>query len=100
MKVRILNVENGKLSLTMREWNEKSAQSAEEGEGEADAPRRGRGRGGGSRDSAGDDDDGSSRGRAPAKIDDIYSDNTEPKWKDISEAAASFKFENVLELTL
>jgi len=84
----------------MRAFSEKSpARAGEEEEGEgAGATRR---RGGRSR--GGDDDsEGGGRSKRGPLSEDIWSDNTEPKWREIAAAlnAESGAFDNVLELTL
>ncbi len=97
VKVRVISLENGKLSLTMKEWSEKAPRAPGDSVGEGSGGRRVRG--GGSRGGGDGDDDGSnSRNRAP-KIEDIWSDNTEPKWADFVASSAGV-YDNVLEMTL
>jgi len=90
VQVRVLNVRDGKLSLAMSPYVEKTA---EEIEAEKSRPRRGGGGGGG--------DDQFPGGRKPReeRVDDIWSDNTEPKWKELMEESME-TMDNVLELKL
>eukprot|EP00618_Florenciella_parvula_P002640 CAMPEP_0119542902 /NCGR_PEP_ID=MMETSP1344-20130328/53839_1 /TAXON_ID=236787 /ORGANISM="Florenciella parvula, Strain CCMP2471" /LENGTH=302 /DNA_ID=CAMNT_0007587167 /DNA_START=19 /DNA_END=927 /DNA_ORIENTATION=- len=87
VQVRVLNVRDGKLSLAMSPYVEKTA---EEIEAEKSRPRRG-----------GGDDDQFPGGRKPReeRVDDIWSDNTEPKWRELM-AEAGETMDNVLELKL
>ena len=87
MKVRVLAVENGKLQLSMKPYDEN----------EKPPPKRERGQ-------KGENDDGLSGRNRPQRIDDIWSDNTEPKWKELqaelTEKYAKSQFDNVLEFKL
>jgi predicted RNA-binding protein with RPS1 domain len=72
VKVRVLSVSDGKLSLTMKEYKESAPK--------ADFKPR-------------------DRGNRNARIDDIWSDSTEPEWQKYLEEATE-GFDNVLELKL
>jgi len=72
VKVRVLSVSDGKLSLTMKEYKESTPK--------ADFKPR-------------------DRGNRNARIDDIWSDSTEPEWQKYLEEATE-GFDNVLELKL
>jgi len=85
VKVRVLAVDNGKLQLSMKPYDEN----------EKPPPKR---------DRQQKDDDGLSRRDRPQRIDDIWSDNTEPKWKELqvelTEKYTKTQFDNVLEFKL
>jgi len=89
VQVRVLNVRDGKISLAMSPYVEKTA---EEIEAEKSRPKRGGG---------GGDNDQFPGGRKPReeRVDDIWSDNTEPKWKELMEESKE-TMDNVLELKL
>lgn len=96
-----MSFENGKLSLTMRPWSESSNDSQGQGEKSEGSGRRSRGNNN-SRSNSDDDDDGlNSRNRIP-KVEDIWSDNTEPKWQELVNAkiAEIGEFDNILELSV
>ena len=84
VKVRVLGVDSGKLSLSMKAYVEGEV---------APAKRTRRERGGG--------DDENPRTRAP-RIDNIWADNTEPKWAEIQSETNQGKvqYDNILELKL
>lgn len=87
VKVRIINAEDGKLSLTMKAYNPDQPD---------EKPR-------GQRRERSDDGDGMSRRERPPQIDDIWNDNTEPKWADFQtelNGAKAVRYDNVLELKL
>lgn len=85
MKVRVLAVDSGKLQLSMKPYDEN----------EKPPPKRERQQ---------KDDDGLGGRNRPQRIDDIWSDNTEPKWKELqaelTEKYAQTQFDNVLEFKL
>ena len=87
VKVRILGVDEGKISLTMKPYVE----------GEEMPKKRERR----SKQDDGADGPGDRRKR-PDRIEDIWSDNTEPKWKEIQASIMEKQEEygNVLELKL
>lgn len=90
VQVRVLNVRDGKLSLAMSPYVEGSEKDEQGGQ---------KRRGGGGRDEEGDNFPGMRRQREE-RVDDIWSDNTEPKWAEIMAETNKEVMDNVLELKL
>jgi len=90
VKVRVINVADGKLSLAMCPPRGAPVMKTQ---AELDDPmNKGPKRMGG--------DDGLNRRGGDERVEDIWSDNTEPEWRDILKENTAETFDNVLELKL
>ena len=91
MKVRVINVSDGKLSLAMGPPRGAPVMKtqAELDDPMNKGPRRPSG-----------NDDGLGRRGGEERVEDIWSDNTEPEWRDILKETTAETFDNVLELKL